>query len=198
MMALADVENVTSAEAAELKRRARQLVPRTRLACAQQQFRNGRFGNTITTLRGIIDDYPLSSSISRAANRLLIDAEVARVRSGRSGALPPPTAVGSASGALVDLTVRNASPAVLELLLSGPSSRRATVRACDGCPKYGKNERPADPCATRYPATIVRVPPGSYGAVVRTPEGGVTPFYGTWELASGTAYAHCFWISTRG
>jgi hypothetical protein len=37
----------------------------------------------------------------------------------------------------------------------------------------------------------------AYGAVVRTPKGDIRPFYGTWELSSGTQYAHCFWIGTR-
>jgi hypothetical protein len=194
MMALRKVGDITSAEAAELRRRARQREPRARFACARQQFRSGRIGNTITTLRELIDDYP-RSSISRAASPLLIDAEVARVRSGRRDALPPPAAVGSGAGDLVDLTIRNASPTELEVLLSGPSSRRARVRACDGCREYAANERPDDPCATRYPATVVSVPPGTYEAVVRTPGGGVTPFYGTWELSGSFRYTHCVWTS---
>jgi hypothetical protein len=198
MMALAAAEGVRSADAAEVKLRARQREPIARLACARRQFRTGRFTGAVETLRALVDDYPRLAGVSRTANALLIDAEVAQVRRGRTGALPPPAAVGATSGSAVELMIRNASPAVLELLLSGGlTSRRATVPSCSGCPEYGEGERPDDPCATRYPGTTIRVPAGSYGAVVRTPKGDVRPFYGTWELSSGTQYAHCFWIGTR-
>jgi hypothetical protein len=48
------------------------------------------------------------------------------------------------------------------------------------------------------PRTSVTLPAGSYDVVVKATDGtdAVTPFSGSWSLASGTAYSDCYYIET--
>jgi hypothetical protein len=176
-----------------LRAQARTRLPDALFDCGQQQFDEGDYRAAIASYRRVVDDFGPSPTARRAATRL-IDAEVAAVRSGGSaGYLPPPTVSGSAAYDEVELSIQNDSPETLEILLSGPVSRRLTVPPCVGCSVH--DDSPEGCRASGSPERSWTLRPGAYDAVVRSSsDDDVNPWSGRWRLEGGYAYGHCFFI----
>jgi hypothetical protein len=172
------------------------VLPKNLLQCAKTDFQAHRFGAAATQLIALTRDYPRSPQ-AKAAGTLLIDAQVAAIRQGQTGKLPSPQVTGTTAYGEAKLVIANDSPRPLELLLSGPTSKRLLIAACRSCRTYGST--PASyTCGNVTPSVTAVLNPGSYDVVARSPEGHVEPFSGTWELSSGNRYDHCFFIVTSG
>jgi hypothetical protein len=172
------------------------VLPDNLLQCAKADFRAHRFQDAVARLRALTKDYPRAAQ-AKAAATLLIDAQVAAIRQGQTGKLPSPQATGTTSYGQAKLVIANDSPRPLELLLSGPTSKRLVIAACRSCRTYG-SQPSSYTCGNSTPSATAVLTPGNYDVVARSPEGHVEPFSGTWELSSGSRYDHCFFIVTSG
>lgn len=99
------------------------------------------------------------------------------------------------------MEIVNDSPEALEILYTGTETGTGTVDACGGCTTQSDLlsgwSGSACQAGIDRPTTTIRLPAGTYEFVVRTPgDSSVTPFHGTWELSSGTAYSDCYVIET--
>jgi hypothetical protein len=182
-----------SNEAQTIQRLASEKVPDYMLGCGNHLIADRQYRLAARMLRLLIREFR-GTQAARRAKGPLIDAEVGQIRGGGTAALPEPTVSGQTAGGEVALDVQNSSPYPLELLLSGPSSRRFTVRRCSSCRTFSEDS-PFTSCPPGPRRTFI-VQPGAYSAVVRSPGRDVTPWAGDWSLSSGTRYAHCFYIVT--
>lgn len=175
--------------------RARAALPQPLYECGLQRFAEGDSQTAVTYLRRLGDTFP-DDPLAAQARPTLIRAEVAAITATAAGEVPPPTAVGRAPAGTVSVEVVNDSPDELELLFAGPEADAVTIPPCPTCSAYpfaaiGGCE------AGSLPTVSLELPPGSYQLGVRSRSGNdVTPYAGSWELASGTAYSSCFYIVT--
>jgi hypothetical protein len=182
-----------SEEARVMKRLATEKAPGYMLGCGNQLIADRQYRLAARKLRQLIREFG-GTQAARRAKGPLIDAEVGQIRGGGTAALPEPTVSGSTGGEEVELAIRNSSPYSVELLLSGPSSRRFTVPRCSGCREFSEDNPPAS-CPPGPRRTFI-LQPGAYAAVVRAPGRDITPWAGDWTLSSGVQYGHCFYIVT--
>jgi hypothetical protein len=181
-----------SAEARLIQRLATKKAPGDMLECGNHLIADRHYRLAVRVLHLLVREFG-GTQAARRATGPLIDAEVGQIRGGGTAALPEPTVSGSTAGGEVEL-VENASPYPLELLLSGPSSRRFTVPTCSSCREFSKDNPPAS-CPAGPRRTFI-VQPGAYSAVVRSPGRDITPWAGDWSLGSGIRYSHCFYVVT--
>lgn len=172
-------------------------------------YREQRFCESVETLAFFAEFPPddgLSDGIEAEARAALpgaqegcelqqIQEEIEDLRTGAQG-LPPPTPAGAAPGGTVTVEIVNGSNEPLEVLYTGPQTGRANLDACGDC---GSSFGPvlAGTCGTtNSPRQTLTLAPGTYNMVVKTTGATVTPFYGSWPLAAGTAYSECYYIQT--
>lgn len=169
------------------------LTAEAMFACGEQTYREGRIPDAIAQFRSLRERFPNSDQAARAETAL-IDAEVATVQRGATSPLPPPHRTGGASGRRAVLVIRNDSPRPIEVLVSGPSSKRITLGPCGNCSEVGFAP---GACPGRGPQVEVALDPGGYKAVAKVTDGAkVTPFSGTWSVSGSSKYSHCLYIQT--
>ncbi len=173
---------------------ANRTMPLALLSCARLNYRNRNYDDAVQQLTSLAKRYPHSPQAKKGA-ALLIDAQVASIRRGRTGKLPSPQVSGSTAYGQAKLVISNDSSTPIELLLSGPSSKRLLIAACARCGNY-KSKPTSYTCGNSTPSATVTVIPGTYDVVARSRNGDVEPFSGTWQLGSGSRYDHCFYILT--
>ncbi|MDT0343661.1 tetratricopeptide repeat protein [Streptomyces litchfieldiae] len=183
----------------ELAGRAEGALPDALYACGEGRYADEQYTEAREVLERMVGDYPEDERADRASE-LLIAIEIGLAQGGSPGELPPPTAAGSAPGSSVTVEIVNDSPEPLEVLYSGAETGTARVEACDGCTTHTDvlEGFGGSGCTTDLdrPALTLELPPGSYEFVVRArSDTSVTPFYGSWALAAGTAYSDCYYIS---
>jgi hypothetical protein len=100
--------------------------------------------------------------------------EIAHIREGIHGEIPPAQVVGRCSGALTTTIIENSTGYQLYLYISGPESRTLAV----------------DPGGT----VNLRLEPGHYDVGARVSGPHVSPFAGGWALARGCRYESTFYI----
>ncbi|MGP4112914.1 tetratricopeptide repeat protein [Streptomyces sp. 4N509B] len=147
-------------------------------ACGQTRYQDGDYGGARDTLRRLIDDYPDDGRVADAED-LLIAIDIAEIsEGGEAGELPDPTEAGSGAAGVATVEIENGSSETLEILYTGPETGTTTIDACSGC------------------AATLTLAPGAYEVVARaSSDSTVIPFYGTWELDGGYAYANYFYIT---
>ena len=168
------------------------VLPANMLSCAKTEFAARHYGAAVEQLRWLKGRYP-NSPQARAAAPLLIDAQVAAIRRGQTGNLPSPESTGTTNYGETKVAIGNDSPRPLELLLSGPSSKRLYVPACLSCKEYSSTPS-SYTCGSSTPSASIVLTPGTYDVVARSPNSDVEPFSGSWSLGSGESYDHCFFI----
>jgi hypothetical protein len=158
------------------------------LACAEWAEK-GAAGSASGRYERLLAEYP---GHPRAAD---VKAGLARSMlaggSGGSGDLPPPQVAGRTGGG-PRITVRNSSNRPLRLVMGGPTTIVEELPPCTGCSPGSF----VGTCDSRATSTSYTLPAGSYEVAVRAMEGSVSPYKGTWSIASGTTYEHCLYIQT--
>jgi len=169
------------------------LMPGTMFSCGEQSQREGRVAEAMTQFRSVRERFP-DSDVAARAETALIDAEIAAAGGGASS-LPPPQRTGSARGRSAVMIIRNASRRPIEVLVSGPSSKRITLAPCGDCGDAGIAPTA---CRGNGPQVEVALGAGEYKALAKVTDGTkVTPFTGTWTLSSSSRYTHCLYIVSR-
>ena len=193
---------------------AQQSLPVATLGCGSARLDADNFDTAERMLDRVVADVPGTPLAEEAAALLVVlaaEREQQQIRDEiadlgtDSGELAPPTPSGSAPGGVVTVEVVNGSPRALELLYSGPETGRLALEACADCVERSVfvPSTPlfpdVDTCGTpSSPRRTVTLPAGTYDVAVKATdgEGAVTPFSGSWTLASGTAYSDCYYIES--
>jgi hypothetical protein len=169
-------------------------APGYMLSCGNRLIDQQRYGTAIRVLRLLTNEFRGTAAAARARTRL-IDAQVGQIRGGRTSDLPSPAVVGPSGSGESEIVIENSSPYNIELLLSGPGSRRFTVPRCPGCRKFASSDAVTS-CPSGTKRTFV-VRPGSYSVVVRDLSRNVRPWAGTFRIDAGYRYDEgCFYIVT--
>jgi hypothetical protein len=193
MLALAAGKYVTDV-ARDIRDSAGDRAPRDMVGCAKHLIVRKRYGAAMPILRSVIRDYRGTPDATRA-KASLIDAQVGQIRGGGTAKLPAPSILGYAGGGDSEILFKNSSPYTLEILLSGPSSRRFVVPRCAGCKKFSSSAEVTD-CPSGPTRTFV-VKPGVYSAVVRDTTRHVKAWAGDFRVDTGYRYDEgCFYIIT--
>lgn len=190
---------------------ARERLPSVLLGCAAQHLAARRYAQATTFYHRVLDASPnerLAANARQAlvaaekglvkaklaAEKGVIKAQVAQIRSEGTSALDTPNPVGSTWRTGAELTIANASPYPLELLLSGPDAQRITIPRCTSCKKYSYGSSPGT-CST-VPRRTITVAAGTYSVILRWLKGArVIPGAGKWTLSEGQRYeAGCFYV----
>jgi TolA-binding protein len=146
--------------------------------CGEERYEDAMYEPARTALRQLLDDYPDDARADDARD-LLIAIEIAEIRlGGGAGELPAPSEAGTGAAGVATLEIENGSSETLEILYTGPETGSTRIDACSGCTE------------------TLTLGPGTYEVVARAAsDSSVTPYYGTWELDSGYAYSHYFYIT---
>jgi hypothetical protein len=183
-----------SDEAQAIQRLASEKAPGYMLECGNHLIAQRQFRLAGKVLRLLIGEFG-GTQAARRAKGPLIDAEVGQIRGGGTAALPAPAVSGRTAEGDASLTIENSSPYPLEILLSGPGSRRFTVTRCSACQKFALGSEPTG-CPSGPSRTFI-VQPGTYSAVVRNVGRTVKPWAGDFDIAAGYHYDEgCFYVVT--
>ncbi|RSM57698.1 hypothetical protein DMB66_32170 [Actinoplanes sp. ATCC 53533] len=181
--------------------RARAALPSALYNCGLAELAATHYSSAIDHLTTFITDYPRDSRVAKARQKR-IAAEVAKVGAGATGDLAPLERTGNGPSGTATVQVVNDSPYALEILYSGPVADQLTIPKCATC-----TVRSAPSLLNRYfggttcggagvPSRTLRLKPGSYQVVVRTPtSSGPRPYSGSWKLAGGSRYDNCYYAS---
>lgn len=172
------------------------ILPPLMLACGAAYEADENFSEALVTydrVRGEFPDYnpdEVQLALARAA--------VAEARALGAGGLPAPQAVGSSgeAGGQVTVVIQNDSPERLRIVFSGPDVRVEELGACEECARFTSDDIEA--CPELGPVGRYVLAPGDYDVVVKSVEGQVNPFQGSWTLESGQEYNSCFFIVSSG
>jgi hypothetical protein len=182
-----------SDEAQAIQRLATKKAPGYMLGCGNHLIDERKYRTAIRVLRLLIREFRGTQAATRAQGSL-IDAQVGQIRGRGTAALEPPTVIGYTTGGEAAIVIENSTPYTLEVLLSGPSSRRFTVPRCAGCRKFSS---PSEVTGCSGPTRTFVVQPGLYSAVVRNLGRSVKPWAGDFRVDAGYRYDEgCFYIVT--
>jgi hypothetical protein len=142
--------------------------------------------------RSEFPDHALAEEVEAAfAAATLADAEA-----GGAGELAPPPGVEGGDENVATVVIVNDAPDPINIVFSGTVVRVEDVLPCTDCETL--TEDPGE-CPNKGPLVEYELPPGSYTVVVKSGTNVLTtPFRGTWDLAAGFTYEHCFYIVTSG
>jgi hypothetical protein len=194
MLVLAAGDYVTD-EAQAIQRFAAEKAPHDMLRCGKHLIADRQYPAAIRILRLVIREFR-GTQVATRAQASLIDAEVGQIRGGGTSELPTPAVAGRTASGESEIVIKNSSPYTLELLLSGPGSRRFTVPRCAGCKTFSSSSEVTG-CPPGPTKTFV-VQPGVYSAVVRDLGRHVKPWAGTFRVVAGYRYdPGCFYVTSR-
>ena len=94
--------------------------------------------NTLSSYQKYLKLYPNGSHKS-AAEKRIIDIQVANVYAGEHSALPPMDQVGYGHGSVSDIEIYNNTPYTLTVLYSGPESKNVVISQHETRTIYMKN-----------------------------------------------------------
>ena len=120
---------------------------------------------------------------------------VAGAKGSGAGTIPAPDLSGSSGSGSTVVVIRNDSPNRLRIAFSGTEGRVEELSACSSCTNYTS----IGPifCPEQGPIGRYTLTPGQYDVVVQSiSDTSVTPWTGTWTLASGDEYSSCFFLVT--
>ena len=193
MMVLVEGNYVTD-KARAIQSRAADRAPTYMLGCGNRLITEKKYRAAIRILRRLIREFRGTTVASRA-QAPLIDAQVGQIRGGRTAELPTPVVSGRTGAGEAAVVIQNSTPYTIEVLLSGPSSRRFTVPRCTGCRKYSSPSEVTG--CPPGPSRTFTLQPGAYSVVVRDVGRDVKPWAGDWRFDDGNRYDEgCFYIVT--
>ncbi len=165
------------------------------LMCANFAEFIGHPSDAVKLFQRFVTSYPADPRAADARAGLARSL-IARAKSGNGGTLPDPSVAGAAPSGTVRVTIENASPDHLRIVLNGAETRIEAVDACGQCKVYSVIGPLS--CPSGLPSSTLELTPGVYDVLVESTDGSsVTPFVGSWDLRSATAYRSCFSIVRR-
>jgi hypothetical protein len=165
------------------------------LMCANFAEFIGHPSDAVKLFQRFLTSYP-GDARAGDARAGLARSLIAQAKAGNAGTLPEPSVSGSAASGTVRVTIENASPDHLRLVLNGAETRIESVDACGQCKVYSV-VGPLS-CPSGLPSLTLQLTPGVYDVLVESTDGSsVTPFVGSWDLRNATAYRSCFYIVRR-
>ncbi|SFB86614.1 hypothetical protein [Streptomyces aidingensis] len=170
----------------DLAGRAENSLAEAHYQCGSAAFVDGDYDTAESHMRTVVDEHEEHDRAGHAAD-VLIAIEIARIGDGATNTLPDPSAAGSAPSGTTTVTIINDSGVELEILYTGPETGTASVASAGA--GGGQCLAPDG-----KPSVTLQLAPGAYSVVARTPDGSVTPYYGSWTLLSGTSYRDCYYI----
>ena len=132
--------------------------------------------NSISAFQKYLNLYP-NGSHSSAADKKLIDLQVANVHAGEHGELPPMDRTGYGGGSSTTIEIENNTSYILTLLYSGPESKRVVIA----------------PQSTR----TVLLKNGYYRIAASVSASGVRSFAGSENLNGGSYSVEYYIVTTR-
>jgi tetratricopeptide (TPR) repeat protein len=152
------------------------------------------YAGAIRMYRRFLAEFPehtLAAQVEAALARSIVE----NLPTEDAGTLPSPKPTGQGSAGVATVVIRNDSPERIRLAFSGPDGRVVELESCPSCTIY----RFAGPvfCPAKGPVGRYTFKPGQYNVVVESmSDSTIKPFKGTWSLAAGRTYSHCFYIVT--
>jgi tetratricopeptide (TPR) repeat protein len=171
-----------------------EFVPSLYYQCGQAYESQGNWEQAITMYEKFLAEYP-SHARAVDAEAGLARSIVSQAQTTSAGEIPTPERSGSTGSIVTEVVIQNDSPRRLRIVFSGPESRVEELEACSSCTTYtgiGPLYCPELGPIGRYPLT-----PGAYDIVVEAiSDSEITPWTGSWNLASGDEYYSCFFVIT--
>ena len=134
------------------------------------------YDNTLSSYQKYLDLYP-NGAHHKAADKKVIDLQVANVYASEHGELPSMDKVGYGRGSTSDICIENSTQYTLTLLYSGPDSKRVVI----------------SPQQTSY----VTLRNGSYRVAASVSASGVRNFAGTENLTGGSYSVEYYIVTSR-
>lgn len=158
--------------------------------CGTDQFLEGSYADSVSTLRQLVSDYPDNGHVDRAGD-IIIAAQIAEEIPAAGDDLPPEE--GTTGGGSVTVTIYNDSPYEQEVLYTGPNTAKKTIAACGSCSVYssdpGESACSAD---VTYPSITLHLPAGTYHFLHRSVgEDSESPATSTDSLSTAYTYSFC-------
>ncbi|MGW2224748.1 hypothetical protein [Streptomyces formicae] len=181
-------------DADALRGAADRAVERGVYACGVDEFRDDRFADAARTMKDFAAKYPDNKKHRRAGD-IAVAAEIAGVRPSAGRHLPPAR---HARGATVDLVVANLGPGELEVLYTGPTTGRVTLKDCTSCRIFADKPQGDKACragVSNYPRTTLRLPAGEYHFLYK--RAAVSDRAAGARLSTSYRYTDCSFV-TRG
>lgn len=170
-------------------------LPPLLFACGAQYEAAQLFTDAIAVyerLRTEFGDHPVAGQVQEALGRTIL----AEAQTFGAGALPAPQSLGGSGTGPAVVVIQNDSPERLSLVFNGPELRVETIEPCATCENFTGSG--PENCPEQGPVGTYTVQPGDYDVVVRSlSDTSVSPFRGSWSLASGDEYYSCFFLVTR-
>ncbi|MEU5085335.1 hypothetical protein [Streptomyces sp. NPDC021356] len=162
-------------------------------ACGVDQYRDGDFAASLTSMNDFVRDHPHDRNRARA-QKIAIAAQIAQTVPAAGKRLPT-----TDSGGGIQVTIKNDSPDDIEVLYTGPVTGSVTIKACGSCSAYSFGATLAlggfHPCGDSgkdYPQRTISLPPGTT-YFLHKPRGASasSPASDTAKLRSGYIYTEC-------
>lgn len=168
-------------------------LPEVHFACGQTYEALDQLEDALAMYMLVSEDYPDHSLAEDAAGRAA-DVRIAIARRDGAGDIAAPIESGDAPAGTAVYIVRNDSPEVMRITLSGPQVVVDEVAACGDCESF--SEVP-DGCPEQGPIVQYSLKPGLYDVLVEAVGADrVTPYVGSWEFLDQTEYSDCYYIVT--
>ncbi|MFB7372396.1 hypothetical protein ACFC0D_21410 [Streptomyces sp. NPDC056222] len=172
-------------------------------ACGVDQFKDKEYTRAVETMTQYAKDHPSSPQAAHARN-IAIAAEIADEAPAAGKQLPPATAPG---GSRMVMVVSNDGPGEVELLYTGPTTGRVTLKACGTCTAYpgslARNAPKIKACSgpsSKYPKVTLLLPAGNYHFLQKrdgtTGSAFAADKASTAKIAPGYSYTNCLYVTS--
>ncbi|MFB7589242.1 hypothetical protein [Streptomyces sp. NPDC056169] len=184
-------------------REAKEAVQRGDFACGTDQFKDKDYANAIKTMTEYAKEYPDSPQAAHARS-IAIAAEIAEEEPAAGKNLPPAKDPG---GSRMILVISNDGPGAVDVLYTGPTSGRVTLKTCATCTEYpgpilsqGKKVKACTGPSSKYPKATLLLPAGDYHFLQK--RGGSTSSAGDTKTSKvkiepGYSYTNCLYVTSR-
>lgn len=168
-------------------------LPEILFACGQTYEALGQLEDALAMYTLVSANHP-DHSLAEDAGGRTADVRIAIARRDGAGDIAAPTESGSAPAGTAVYIVRNDSPELIRITLSGPQVVVDEVAACGDCSSF--SEAP-DGCPDQGPIVRYTLEPGVYEVLVEAVGADrVTPYVGSWDFQDQTEYSDCYYIVT--
>ena len=132
-------------------------------------------------------DHQLVEKVQAAYASIIVDD----TKASKTRKLGDPNLVGNTGERYASLSIYNASPEKLRVVLSGPDWSVDELKACKSCRMYNQDER-LESCPDEATSKTFQLAQGDYDVVIEPSDNSETsPYAGEWDLLKGEEYAVC-------
>lgn len=168
-------------------------LPSFYTACGDFYLEAERTDAAIAIFTAFTEQFPAHPQ-AEAVTEQLAGLIVAEADSANADEITLPEAVRRPGAVNAVVTIQNASPEPLRIVLTGPQTYIQTLPACTTCDAFttAPPTCPQDGGYGEYEMVA-----GTYSVVVSSLGDFMVPFRGTWHLETGYEYPNCFFIVQR-